>query len=570
MEYLLKSAAIVTLFYISYKLFLEKETYFSANRVFLVSGLLLAFIVPFIIIPIYVENEPIYLEVTSTIEAAPKQINNTTKIDYSQVLSLAYLAGVVVLLLKSITEFISLKQVLSNCKKRKDSRYTLLETSKKISPFSFFNIIVYNPNMFDKSELRHVISHEKAHAGQWHSLDVMLAQLVCILLWFNPLVWFYKKELQQNLEFIADQWAQGHSECSKTYQHVLLKTSVPNNQLAIANHFYNSLIKKRIVMLHKNPSHKRNQWKLLLVVPLLAGFMLTFNTKVIAQSKNKEKNTEIIDLKVTEFAISKDSDDNELEDIKSKLKTHGVKASFKKIKRNSNNEITAITINASGKKSNANYSIDNEGPISSILINYNETEDQLSIGNSKNIHFSSGKNVAFTSKDGDNVIVEIDDNESEDGAYVFTTSGGQSMSVKKNVKVIELKDDDDKIIELKEGDGNVFVVKKEVNANSDSDSDNDVEKEVKVIVLSDSDGKSLQWTDEDEVKVLSPGNNKVFISGTDSDPLIFINDKESTKEEMNKLDSKKIERMDVLKGDKAIEKYGDKAKDGVIKIYTSN
>ena len=319
-------------------------------------------------------------------------------------------------------------------------------------------------------------------------------------------------------------------------------------------------------MLHKNPSQKRKLWKLIVIFPLLAVFMLTFNTRVIAQSKDKEKKVvvEKIDTKVIQFVISKDTDDQELEKIKNKLKEHGVAANFKKIKRNSRDEITSISINASGKKSNANFSIDNETPISPVSITYNATEDNLSIGNGKKAHYASGKNMVFTSKDSDKVVVEIEQ-DSGDGTYFYTTSDGKNDTGKKKVKVVELKDGDHDVIELKESGDNVYVIKKDVEINGD----NEDEKEIKVIVTS-KDKDKLKWVDEDEgeIKVLSSGANKVFISGTDSDPLIFIDDKESTKEAMNKLDPEEIKSMDVLKGDKAIEKYGEKAKGGVIKIYT--
>jgi len=80
----------------------------------------------------------------------------------------------------------------------------------------------------------------------------------------------------------------------------------------------------------------------------------------------------------------------------------------------------------------------------------------------------------------------------------------------------------------------------------------------------------LKWVDEseDEIKILNPDKKRIFISESDSDPLIFIDDKEATKEAMDKLDPKEIKSVNAWKGDKAIEKYGDKAKGGVIEIYT--
>src|SRR5690606_37026592 len=121
-----------------------------------------------------------------------------------------------------------------------------------------------------------IITHEKTHANQYHSIDILLTQLSCIVLWFNPFIWFYNKDLKQNLEFIADKTTLKQNHCKKSYQYTLLKTSIPSHQMALSNNFYNSLIKKRIVMLHKSKSKKINQLKYALVIPVVALFLMGF------------------------------------------------------------------------------------------------------------------------------------------------------------------------------------------------------------------------------------------------------------------------------------------------------
>ena len=152
-------------------------------------------------------------------------------------------------------------------------------------PFSFFKYIVFNKTQFNDTELTHIINHEKVHAKQYHSLDIILVQLASALFWFNPFIWLYKKEIQQNLEFIADKEAQNISKCEKSYQTLLLKSSVPNYQLVLANNFYNSLIKKRIVMLHKSKSNNLKMWKYALVLPVLAVFLMSANTWSLASTR---------------------------------------------------------------------------------------------------------------------------------------------------------------------------------------------------------------------------------------------------------------------------------------------
>ena len=84
-----------------------------------------------------------------------------------------------------------------------------------------------------------------------------------------------------------------------------------------------------------------------------------------------------------------------------------------------------------------------------------------------------------------------------------------------------------------------------------------------VIIIKDSD-------DEDDIEVIEEGGNSFFFIDTNGEenPLYYIDGKEATEKEVKKLSPEAIESMNVYKGEKAMEKYGDKAKDGVIEITT--
>ena len=113
--------------------------------------------------------------------------------------------------------------------------YTIVETKKDVAPFSFFKAIIYNPLALSKTTIQQILTHEKAHVRDWHSLDILISEVVLIFMWFNPLFWWYQKYLIQNLEFIADAHSVKEVPCAKTYQTVLVNQSVPKQQLAIAN-----------------------------------------------------------------------------------------------------------------------------------------------------------------------------------------------------------------------------------------------------------------------------------------------------------------------------------------------
>jgi hypothetical protein len=146
----------------------------------------------------------------------------------------------------------------------------------------------------------------------------------------------------------------------KSYQHALLKVVSNKNCLPITNNFYQSLIKKRIVMLNKNQSHKRNSWKYAVIIPALIGFIFLFQIKVEAQSKpfTTTNETAVEQSKVGTpiegaYIFDKISSDNELETdalvINSK---YNINFKFDNVKRNSKGEIIAIKMSFDDKKGN--------------------------------------------------------------------------------------------------------------------------------------------------------------------------------------------------------------------------
>ena len=252
MDYFLKANGLVIIMVIFYYLFLKNDTFFSSIRLYFLLGLVLIISIPLIEIPIYVEQEMsninyYVVEGTSTnIEIAPKTF------DWSTFLVTLYFAGVVFFSLKFLIQLSSLAKLLIEQRIIRQGRYKFIETDKNISPFSFFNTIIYNKNHFNEEELKQVIYHEKTHADNWHTIDTLLTYILQIVFWFNPFAWLYKKVTQQNLEFLADASASKQTENKKQYQFTLLKACNTSYCEALTNNFYNSLIKKRILMLQKS------------------------------------------------------------------------------------------------------------------------------------------------------------------------------------------------------------------------------------------------------------------------------------------------------------------------------
>ncbi|WP_405205457.1 M56 family metallopeptidase [Aquimarina sp. LLG6339-5] len=586
--YLVKSSIVLSLFYLVYFFLLRKDTFFTVNRHFLLTGIVSALLLPLLeFTTIEFIEQPNFQIIEVNSWAASTSENQTTPINWWLIIFNTYMAITSILLIRFIFQLVSLQKIFKKSPNKRNNGFSFLKTEEDIAPFSFFKYIIFNPSLHESKELEMIIKHEKIHAKQYHTLDILIANIFVIFQWINPFSWVYKKSLQQNLEFIADQEAVRDIPSKKEYQLTLVKVS-SNNYSSITNNFYQSLIKKRIVMLNKKESKNQNLWKATIILPLLSLFLWSFNTKteiqytqnntsdqattiedivpnetdnIIKKEKfpiekkedskkeypnnntpNKEKailstkfpkqeKTEENETNVKkevlvkskkntiEFVINKKSTKKDLEKIKRILKNeYDVTVIFSEVKRDNNNDITSISVDVSSKKSNTNFSLSNDSPITPFVLSYDSKEDKINIGQSNNnIWISKSKG----SKHSDTQIIEI--NSDDDKESIFIVEGDK----KKKRKVSGKKD------------------------------------EKNTIFIETDDNQSHLSFHSDGSKTLFD-----FDSDSDKDPLYIIDGKEASKKEVKKLKSDEIQTINVSKGKENVMKYGKKGEDGVIHITT--
>ena len=348
--YLGKSSGLIALFYLAYYLILQKETFFNSNRWFLLAGLITSTVLPLLFFTkiIWVNPSPTNLNWSKLSVTTPIE-NESFEINWYLIFGIVYGIGIVLFLLKLVFDLYSLSKILKGKTIQKQANFKFIDVTESISPFSYLNYIVYNSSLYSESELENILEHEKVHSTQVHTADVLISRLFFIAFWFNPFVWLYKKAIDQNLEFIADSEASKNSSDKKAYQLTLLKITTQEKCVALTNHFYQSLIKKRIVMLNKNQSKKRNSWKYAFVLPLLGAFVFFFQVKVVAQEKI-ENSTKIDNLKA-ELHITSKSTSKELNSEKDFFKEEfNLEINFSEIKTNTDNEIIAIKVELINKE----------------------------------------------------------------------------------------------------------------------------------------------------------------------------------------------------------------------------
>jgi hypothetical protein len=402
----------------------------------------------------------------------------------------------------------------------------------------------------------------------------MLAHLLTIALWMNPLSWLYRRNIQQNLEFLADFSAVNRTRSIKNYQYALLKVSSNPIQTPITNNFYNSLIKKRIVMLHKSRSKQLNAFKFALVIPLLAAFVFAFNTRVVAQEKEKDVKVEV-KIERIEIVVDKDYTKEQINSDTKFMKERGIDLKFKGVKRNSSGEITAISASYKDDKGiSGNYSQNSDEPIQPFSFRVTGEGDERSIGffSGASLHKSHALGNTFTKK----IIVEMDDdddlhqgghkkmrvyfNDDKEAATWVDKGEGEEMEVlvkiKDGEKVITINGEEVSEEELEEfskkADGKRIKIKKIKKGEGGN-----------VFILKDSN-------DEEDIEIIEGEGNAFFFMDSEEgeEPLFIVDGKEMDREEFKKFSPSQIEKVEILKGESAQKKYGDKGKDGVIMVTT--
>ncbi len=568
--YFVKSNGLIILFYLMYILFLRKETFFVSNRWYFIFGLFLSLVLPFITFTKTIWLEPVPIadlyQDTFPINSSKTEKNiPESTIDWSLIILSSYLTISFLIICKIGVELVSFYNKIRNQSRQKAIDYTLIHSTTTENPFSFFHFIVINTNLFSETELHHILTHESIHVKQKHSIDVLFGKLFCALFWINPIIWLYRKAMLQNLEFIADSKTFEQIENKYEYQKTLLKVVNHQHDLSITNQFYQSLIKKRIVMLHTNQSHKRNAWKYATILPLLVGFMLLFQIETVAQVKEITWNSinSNNSLERIEFIITKNTTNAEIiKETELLKKEYNIELKISKIKRNKENEIIALDAKFEDKdKTSGKISIKGDRPIEPIRF-----FKELNENGKGNIGFDRNNiSTVFAKMEADkiewNEAKTIEIKKFDEDEVIYIINGKEYTKEEMKGKIAEL----DGAIEMNEDDktGKKIMIFK---------GNTTISEEPKTMIYLDENmisEEELKKIDVNTIKSVdvkkgkSNGEIRIVTSNnyTDKDPEILFDNKVISKEDLkkldklNKLDKNEIESISIKNNDgkKSIE-----------------
>ncbi len=303
------------------------------------TGLLVPYLGAFI--PANVTSVEMYQVMTqfSTVDVTPQvYVQETTPIfTWTNLLWSVYILGGMVVFSRFLYGLNRIYTIYKNADITPLTHYTLVQSDRYHLPFSFFHFVFISKRLPLNSEIEKVLRHEELHANQWHSLDIIFIELLQVFFWFNPILIFYKNALRQSHEYLADAYVtQDHNKSS--YGQLLLQQSTSGLEVALANQFFHSQIKKRITMMYKEKSKRSAMVKYLAVVPVLLAMLLIFSSNQMKAEYSKEELTS--NTAIENLIIVQENGDYFIEDIK--IKTELLPIYFDRLRSEKKNLILEV------------------------------------------------------------------------------------------------------------------------------------------------------------------------------------------------------------------------------------
>ena len=290
--YFLKVNVAFVLFYAFYRLLFYKDTFFKLRRVSLLAFFGLALLYPLLNIQEWVKEQEPMTEVIMMYSAMMPEVTITpetvVKTDWKAVMlsasSYIYWSVVALLLVRFFVQLTSILLLAYRSKRTLIHGVLVYRLDKPAGPFSFFQMIFIHPESHSEKEIDEILTHECTHVFQWHSIDVMICELITVVCWVNPFAWLLKREVRHNLEYLADNTViQSGYDC-KSYQYHLLGLAHHYQAAATLYNSFNVLhLKNRISMMNKKRSHGIGRTKYLIFIPLAAFLMLLSNIEAVAR-----------------------------------------------------------------------------------------------------------------------------------------------------------------------------------------------------------------------------------------------------------------------------------------------
>ena len=284
MEYIIKSALTLSVLYSLFYFILRKETFHRFNRCCLLFILLTSLVLPLVHIstshPTAVNQAVMtstdYITTLPTIVITPE--TQAPLLTWNDVLAGIYWTGLCIMLLYLVLQIVQTYLLIKGGLRHTDKFGNTVILKEDIkSPFSIFHYIVMSMEDYENHR-QNILTHEQEHVRMRHSYDLLLLEVVKVLQWFNPFVWFLENDLKALHEYQADEAVINQGIDAKQYQQLLVVKAVGNRLQPFANNLRRGSLKKRIIMMYQKKSNRWMMLKALFILPVTCFAIYAFAT----------------------------------------------------------------------------------------------------------------------------------------------------------------------------------------------------------------------------------------------------------------------------------------------------
>jgi len=265
-----------------YQLLLRRETFFRANRFYLLGTLLLGLLIPLLEwpqlpAPLPERFEPLVVRLPELVVGAQAPSADTNR-SWTDLLAGLYAIGCAIALVRLLKSGWDLYMLHRQSYREKRPGFTLLVHPAIQAPFSFGRLLFWDGGpTYDEHERKAVLAHEYAHIRHRHSLDILLLEGLRLAFWWCPLWYAYSRSLREVHEYQADA-AVLQAIPKRNYGRLLIRQALQGPALRLAHGLKHSSLKHRIAMMTQQPSSLFSGWKYALVAPLVAGLIFACNS----------------------------------------------------------------------------------------------------------------------------------------------------------------------------------------------------------------------------------------------------------------------------------------------------